>query len=160
MLINSPDNPTDQVCSPSYPDDFSWIKLDPTTAGSIDSLFTSAIQAHGNDIQFQWHSYAKGSADNFTVRLSGFSKADQEDTDGYQMHIWELEFHERQTTLIIDTGMSIVQRYEGEQLVDGSHKDVSDLIAAALNVRDYNEERRAQGWDPIIDEMLRDEGLL
>jgi hypothetical protein len=56
--------------------------------------------------------------------------------------------------------MKVIQRFDSEFLIPGTSQDVSDLIAASLNIRDYNEERRVQGWDPAFDEMLRHEGLL
>lgn len=154
------EQPNDQVRSPNYPTDYSWIEFDATTAGSVDTLFDMAIQDHGNNRRFTWPSYAKDSNDTFTVELLGKSEAPIEQTDYYQMHRWELSLNERRRKLVIDTGLKVIQRFEGEFLVPGISRDVSDLIAASLNIREYNEERRAQGWNPAFDDILRREGLL
>lgn len=158
--MSSSDAPVEQVRSPGYPKDYSWIEFDHIAAGSVDALFKNAIQDHGNDDQFTWRSYAEGSTDRFTVRLAGFSDAPVEDTDYYQMHKWELNLQERGRKLVIDTGMRLIHRFEGEFLVLGTPLDVSDIIAASLNIRDYNEERRTQGWDPQFDDFLRSKGLI
>jgi hypothetical protein len=150
----------EQVKSPNYPKDESQIRLDLTDCGMMNEAFRSSIESHGNGQQLTWESYATNDYEVFTVRRYGDSAIPAEQSDRYQMSKWILDFGARKKTLLLDLGANEVMRYEGEFTVPASNLDISDLVAAYFNLHHYENERRDQGWDPYLDLMLHQKGLM
>lgn len=149
----------EQVRAPNYPEYESHIKISHTEGAYMEANFDIAISSHGNDDQFSWKSYAIDDDETFTLRRYGASATSPEVelADGFLMSKWLLEFQTREKILLFDAGTGKVERYEGELLVDASPKDISDLVAAHINLQYYSMDRRSQGWsledDAFIDEL-------
>ncbi len=149
----------EQVKAPSYPDNESQIVFNAMDCGYLNQAFRSAVRDLGNGDQLTWESYAEDDHEVFTVRYSGESVSTSDEVRYYKVGRWTLDFALRKKTLLMDLGENEVVRYEGEFTVPASFMDISDTVAALLNLDEYREERRAQGWDPYLDLLLRQKGL-
>jgi hypothetical protein len=145
----------EQVKAPGYPDTESAISLSPMERGYIEGSFITAIDSHGNGDECTWESYAETDYEVFVLKKYGVSSVPLQQTDYYQTYKWLIRFGARKKTLLFDVGSGVIERYEGEFTVPASFMDVSDILAAFINLQNLNEERRQQGWDPLSDLLIR-----
>lgn len=144
---------SEQVRAPGYPEHVSFIDVDDMIRGYLEGQFYNAISDHGNDDEFTWRSLEDG--ETFTVRKARESVTPRNETEGHQMHQWELQFHHREKTLLLDTGRKQFERYEGEFTVPANSLDISDIIAASRNLSLFIQDRLEQGWNPYIEDWSR-----
>jgi hypothetical protein len=132
----------------NYPgEDGSEIVTNATGFGFMDALFSSAVRDYGNDEAASWPS-ASETGVSFDVRFDGMGTTIQE---GTTWPIWLLSLHRGETTKIlkVDIANCSSERWTEDGFVPGDFKDNSDLIAAALNLREFNDARLDEGDGPL-----------
>lgn len=133
----------EQVTANSYPEDRSEIQTDATGFGYMDALFSGAVSDFGNDQAASWPSYTEDGV-SFRVRYDGQGTVIQE---GQTWPVWLLEFSggDKDKILKVDIATCSSQRWTPEGFVAGSFLDHSDLIAAAINLKQFTAERLDEG---------------
>ncbi len=133
----------EQFTADGYPEDVSEIMTDPMGFGHMDAFFTYAIKDFGNDEAVIWPSYTDDGV-TFKVRYDGEGTSVQE---GKTWPIWLLEFTGggKDKILKVDIATCSSERWTPEGFVPGSYLDNSDLIAAAINLKRFTDERLDEG---------------
>lgn len=133
----------EQFSAGGYPEDRSEIRTDATGFGYMDALFGGAIRDFGNDDAVTWPSYSEEGI-SFRVRYDGQGTVIQE---GTTWPIWLLEFSGggKDKILKVDIATCSSERWTPDGFVPGSYLDNSDLIAAALNLKRFTDERLDEG---------------
>jgi hypothetical protein len=132
-----------QFTAENYPDESSEIVTDAFGFGFLNALFEDAVTQFGNDESVRWPSYSEDDVE-FKVNYAGQGTVIQE---GTTWPVWLLQLARANETEIlkVDIATCSTERWTDEGFVPGGFKGNSDLIAAALNLQQFSNDRLDEG---------------
>lgn len=137
----------EQITAPGYPEDRSEIVSDAFTFGYLNALLEDGVRDYGNDHSLMWPSYTEEDV-RFRATYDGEGETIQE---GKTWPIWLVEITRSNKTKIlrVDVANCTSKVWSEEGFQPASFKDHSDLIAAGINLREFNDKRLDEGDSPL-----------